>query len=182
MQRRLFLTSIVALGAAACDRSSSAAQPPAGQSPAVGLGASPEDPANPLAVTAREYMARNGRETGVISLPTGVQYKILRSGPADGPHPGTSDEVKVHYEGSLTSGEVFDSSLSRGVPAIMPLPQLIPAWQQVVPLMRPRDDWMLWVPPSQGYGPEGRPPVIPPYAVLRFRLILLDFLPAVGNA
>ncbi len=188
MNRRLFLTAAVALGAAACDRTSSRAQSPEGATPPTGgtaasdAGATAAAQNDPLAVAAREWLANNARQPGVVSLPTGVQYRVLRAGPADGAHPGRDDEVKVHYEGSLTNGQVFDSSLQRGAPAIMGLADLIPAWQQVVPLMRPRDDWMVYVPPEQGYGAEGRPPRIPPHSVLVFRLILLDFLPATGNA
>ena len=185
MNRRLFLTAALALAAAACDRGTSVAQPPAAAPPADPSAVPanpPEDPQNPLAITARDYMARNGRAEGVTTLPSGVQYKVLRSGAATGGRPSPQDEVKVHYSGSLTDGAVFDSSFSRGVPAVMPLDQLIPAWQEVLPLMRPGDDWIVTVPPAQGYGPEGRPPTIPPYSVLTFRLILLDFLPRTGNA
>lgn len=174
MNRRHFITTAAALTLAGCNRDQSSAQvPPA---------PTPEDPNDPLAVAAREFMARNGRAEGVVTLPSGVQYRVLRAGPADGARPGPTDEVKVHYQGTLTDGTVFDSSLARGVPAVMPLADLIPAWQEVVPLMRRRDDWIVTVPPAQGYGAEGRPPVIPPYSVLVFRLILLDFLPAIGNA
>lgn len=179
MHRRLFLTAAlasVAATAASCSRA---------QTPGSTSGSAADelaDATRATAVAAREWMTRNGRQPGVQTLPSGVQYRVVTSGPATGPHPGRSDDVKVHYEGALTDGTVFDSSFQRGVPAIMPLSSLIPAWQEIVPMMRRGDEWTVYVPPSQGYGREGRPPVIPPDAVLVFRLQLMDFLPSTGNA
>ena len=111
-----------------------------------------------------------------------MQYKIDRSGPTTGMKPGPNDEVKVHYEGKLVSGKIFDSSYERGAPAAMPLPALIPAWKEALQLMRPGDEWTLYVPPSQGYGEEGAGNgEIPPNSVLIFRIELIDVLPAPGR-
>lgn len=131
---------------------------------------------------AAAYMATNAKAEGVKTLPSGVQYKVVRSGPADGLKPGPNDEVKVHYEGKLVSGKVFDSSYERGAPAAMPLPALIPAWKEALQQMRPGDEWVLYVPPAQGYGEEGAGGgEIPPNSVLIFRIELIDVLPAPGR-
>src|SRR5213075_3165520 len=75
-----------------------------------------------------DFLARNAREPGVQTLPSGLQVKVLASGPAAGPSPKPGDVVKVHYEGKLVSGEVFDSSFGRNKPMLAPLGGLVPAW------------------------------------------------------
>lgn len=127
------------------------------------------------ATSANEtFLAKNAAAPGVRTLASGLQYKVLQSGPA-GPSPKPGDIVKVHYEGSLTSGEVFDSSFARGKPALMPLADLVPAWMEALPLMHVGDEWILYAPPSLGYGAEGAGP-IPPNSVLIFRIKLLGML------
>jgi peptidylprolyl isomerase/FKBP-type peptidyl-prolyl cis-trans isomerase FklB len=96
---------------------------------------------------AEAFIAKTAAEPGVQKLPSGVLYKVVRSGPEGGMKPQITDEVKVHYEGKLPDGRVFDSSYERGVPASMPLEGLIPAWQQALQQMRPGDEWVLYVPP-----------------------------------
>ena len=86
------------------------------------------------------------------------------------------DEVKVDYVGSLPSGQVFDSSIDRGQPAVMGLADLVPAWQQALPLMRPGDEWVLYVPPKLGYGETGAGGVIPPNTALVFKIKLIGVL------
>ena len=123
---------------------------------------------------AKTFMANNAKAEGVKTLPSGVQYKIVTSGPADGTSPKKSDEVKVHYEGKLLSDEIFDSSFQRGAPATFPLAGLIPAWVEALQQMKPGDEWLLYVPPEQGYGAQGAGP-IPPNSVLIFRIQLIAF-------
>jgi len=123
---------------------------------------------------AKTFMASNAKAEGVKTLPSGVQYKIVSSGPADGTSPKKSDEVKVHYEGKLLSDEIFDSSFQRGAPATFPLGGLIPAWVEALQQMKPGDEWLLYVPPEQGYGAQGAGP-IPPNSVLIFRIQLIAF-------
>ncbi len=123
---------------------------------------------------AKTFMTNNAKAEGVKTLPSGVQYKIVTSGPADGTSPKKSDEVKVHYEGKLLSGEIFDSSFQRGAPATFPLAGLIPAWVEALQQMKPGDEWLLYVPPEQGYGAQGAGP-IPPNSVLIFRIQLIAF-------
>ena len=130
---------------------------------------------------AQAFLAANAKAAGVVTLPSGLQYRIVRSGPPAGAHPHLQDEVKVNYEGKLIDGKVFDSSYARGQPAAMPLQNLIPGWIEALQLMRPGDEWILYVPPALGYGAEGNE-AIPPGSALIFRIELLDFLPGPGSA
>jgi FKBP-type peptidyl-prolyl cis-trans isomerase len=140
-------------------------------------GPSKEAKANMAASEA--FMAQNAKAPGVVTLPEGLQYKVVRSGPATGPHPALADEVKVHYEGKLLDGTVFDSSYERGVPASFVLDGLVGAWKIALQKMRPGDEWILYVPPALGYGAEDKGP-IPGNSVMIFRIELLDVLPADG--
>ena len=126
--------------------------------------------------TAAAFFPRNAKLPGVQTLPSGLQYKVLQSGPA-GPSPKEGDAIKVHYEGALTNGQVFDSSFARNQPLLMPLANLVPAWMEALPRMHVGDEWMLYVPPELGYGAQGSGP-IPPNAVLIFRIKFLGMLSA----
>jgi peptidylprolyl isomerase/FKBP-type peptidyl-prolyl cis-trans isomerase FklB len=130
---------------------------------------------------ANSFMTANAKLPGVVTLPSGLQYKIVTSGPANGPHPRASDEVKVNYEGKLVSGQIFDSSFQRGVPADFPLDGLVQGWVEALQLMRPGDEWILYVPPSLGYGDEDKGP-IPANSALIFRIQLLGVLPHPAGA
>jgi FKBP-type peptidyl-prolyl cis-trans isomerase len=129
---------------------------------------------------AKAFLAKNGKEAGVKTTASGLQFKVVRTGPASGLRPQKGDLIKVHYEGKLLDGEVFDSSYDRGAPAAMPLEHLIPGWMEALPLMRPGDEWILYVPPNLGYGAEGQGR-IPPNSALIFRIELIDLLPAPGR-
>jgi FKBP-type peptidyl-prolyl cis-trans isomerase FklB len=133
-------------------------------------------PAAPALEPAAAFLAKNATAAGVKTLPSGLQYKVITAGPA-GPSPKLGDAIKVHYEGALTNGAVFDSSFERNKPMLMPLQDLVPAWMEALPLMHVGDEWMLYVPPAMGYGSEGAGP-IPPNAVLVFRIKLLGMLSA----
>ena len=126
---------------------------------------------------AKAFLEKTAKEPGVKTLPSGLMYKVVRAGSAGAsPHPG--DEVKVNYEGKLAAtGEVFDSTYQRGQPAILPLHNLVPAWLEALPMMKPGDEWLLYVPAKLGYGDHGAGETIPPGAVLVFRIELLAFLP-----
>ena len=126
------------------------------------------------------FLDQNAKKAGVHVLPDGLQYEVVQSGPATGSHPQKGDEIKVNYEGKLIDGTVFDSSYERGQPAAMPLQHLVPGWEEALPLMRPGDVWMLYLPPKLGYGAQGQGP-IPPNAVLVFKIELIDFLPNPGR-
>ncbi len=131
----------------------------------------------PAAASGADFLAKNAHEAGVQTLPSGLQYKVVSSGPAGGPSPKPGDVIKVHYEGKLISGEVFDSSFARNKPVLMPLGDLVPAWMEALPKMKVGDEWMLYCPPSLGYGERGAGP-IPPNSVLVFRVKLLGMLSA----
>ena len=148
---------------------------------ALALAGCQEKPLPDQSSKSEAFMAENAKQAGVQTLPSGLQYKIVRSGAASGLRPQLGDEVKVNYEGKLIDGTVFDSSYERGVPAAMPLKGLIPGWLEALPLMRPGDEWILYVPPNLGYGEEGAGGKIPPGAALIFRIELLGVLPAEGR-
>jgi len=124
------------------------------------------------------FMANNSKQPGVVTLPDGLQYKIVANGPPEGAKPRVQDEVKVNYEGSLATGAqtVFDSSFKRGEPATFGLEDIIPGWTEVLELMRPGDEWTVWVPPTLGYGSDDKGP-IPGNSILKFRIQLLGVLP-----
>ena len=126
---------------------------------------------------SQSFLAQNAQKPGVVTLPDGLQYKIVRSGPADGAKPSPTDEVNVNYEGKLVDGTVFDSSYERGVPASFPLEGLVPAWKEALVMMRPGDEWTLYVPPELGYGAQDKGP-IPGNSVMIFRIELLGVLPS----
>lgn len=164
--KRILIVAAAALALAAC-------QPQNTKTAAPGAPAQQSD-------VSKTFMTKVGKEAGVKVLPSGLAYKVVRSGAPTGLKPGPNDEVKVHYEGKLDDGTVFDSSYERGQPAAMPLDRLIPAWQEALQLMRPGDEWLLYVPSNLGYGEEGAGQ-IPPGAPLIFRIELIDVLPAPGR-
>ena len=122
------------------------------------------------------YMAGVARQPGVVVTDSGLGYKVNRVGPTSGLHPRLGDQVRVGYEGRLTDGTVFDSSASNGGPLVMTVGQLVPGWNEALQLMRPGDDWTLYVPPALGYGDQPSGP-IPANSVMVFRLQLLAIVP-----
>jgi FKBP-type peptidyl-prolyl cis-trans isomerase len=137
------------------------------QAPAAAPAAAATDPA--------QFLATNAKAPGVVALPSGLQYKVIASGPA-GPSPKEGDVIKVEYEGTLLSGQVFDSTKGKK-PALMPLEDLVPAWMEAIPKMHVGDDWLIYAPPELAYGDRGVGP-IPPHSVLVFRVKLLGMLSA----
>ena len=127
---------------------------------------------NPTPDAGKAFLAQNAKATDIHVTASGVQYRILKSGPAAGAHPGPAGEVKVNYEGKLIDGTVFDSSYTRGVPAVLAVEEVIPGWQEALQLMRPGDTWLIYLPPALGYGDNAAGP-IPPGSVLVFKLELI---------
>lgn len=118
------------------------------------------------------FLIETAKQPGIVKLPSGVMYKIVSRAPTPGAQPTVSDTVKINYEGKLINGTVFDSSYARNEPAEFPLGRLVPAWQEVIPLLHVGDEVTLYTPPSQGYG-ERDMGKIPPNSTLIFRIHLL---------
>jgi peptidylprolyl isomerase/FKBP-type peptidyl-prolyl cis-trans isomerase FklB len=129
---------------------------------------------------AEFFLKSNARAEGVRTLPSGVQYKVVQSGPPGGESPDSNDLVRVDYEGTLTDGTVFDSSFQRGQPAVFTLGEVVEGWTEALQHMRVGDEWIVYLPPEQAYGEQGRPG-IPPNSVLVFRVKLLDIARAPGG-
>ena len=119
-----------------------------------------------------EFMANNKQKEGVVSLPNGIQYEVLRKG--DGAQPKADDRVTVHYTGSLLDGREFDSSKRRGEPATFSLDGVIKGWREVLPLMRVGGRWLVAIPPNLAYGINGAGAAIGPNQTLVFEIDLLD--------
>lgn len=124
----------------------------------------------------RAYFARTAREPGVAVLP-GLAYKLLKSGPADGEHPGRSDTVTVHYIGKLTDGTQFDASGGDGTgEASFKVSDVIAGFSAALKLMRPGDQWRIYIPAYLAYGDQAKPK-IPPGSTLVFDLELVSIAP-----
>ena len=141
--------------------------------------AQPMDP-NAGKAEAVAFMAKTAKEEGVQTLPSGLQYKVVQSGPAGGVSPDRNDLVKVDYEGKLVDTTVFDSSFARGAPAIFTPEEVVKGWTEALQRMKVGDEWLLYVPPALGYGERGQGE-IPPNAVLVFRIKLQDIAPTPGG-
>ena len=160
----LAMAALLAGPLAACDRAPAA----------------PDETAAQNLRAAEFFLTSNAKVEGVRTLPSGVQYKIVRSGPPGGERPDRNDLVRVDYEGTLTDGTVFDSSYQAGQPAVFTVSDVVPGWTEVLQQMRVGDEWVVYLPPALGYGEQGRPG-IPPNAVMVFRLKLLEVAPVPGG-
>ena len=118
------------------------------------------------------FLAAKAKEGGVQSLGGGIYYKVLKAG--DGAQPTAENTVKVHYEGRLIDGTVFDSSYQRGEPAVFPVTGVVPGWQVALKAMKVGDVWELYLPHYMGYGERGSGANIPPYSALVFKIELLS--------
>jgi FKBP-type peptidyl-prolyl cis-trans isomerase FklB len=120
-----------------------------------------------------KYLAENKTKAGVVTLPSGLQYSIMKEG--TGEKPASTDKVKVHYHGTLIDGSVFDSSVDRGEPAEFGVTQVIQGWVEALQLMPVGSKWKLFIPSNLAYGPQG-PPSIGPNQVLIFEVELLEIV------
>jgi FKBP-type peptidyl-prolyl cis-trans isomerase FklB len=118
------------------------------------------------------FLAANKTKEGVVTLPSGLQYKILTQG--TGPKPKASDSVVCNYKGTLIDGTEFDSSYKRGQPTTFPVDHVVKGWMEALQLMPVGSKWQLFVPPELAYGPGGRGPAIGPNATLIFEIELLS--------
>ena len=119
----------------------------------------------------KKFLAENAKKEGVTTLPSGLQYEVLKKG--DGPQPTKSDKVTVHYHGTLLDGTVFDSSVERGTPATFGVTQVIQGWVEALQLMHVGDKWKLFIPSDLAYGSRAAGPKIGPYSTLIFEVELL---------
>jgi FKBP-type peptidyl-prolyl cis-trans isomerase FklB len=117
------------------------------------------------------FLNGNKNKPGVVSTPSGLQYKILKEG--SGKMPGASDNVTVHYTGRLLDGTIFDSSVQRGTPASFSVNGVIRGWTEALQLMKEGDQWELYIPANLAYGERGAGAQIPPYATLIFEVELI---------
>jgi FKBP-type peptidyl-prolyl cis-trans isomerase len=126
----------------------------------------------PARKAGEAFLASNKAKEGVVTLPDGLQYKILTAG--SGPKPTDSDSVTVNYRGTLTNGTEFDSSYKRGQPISFPVTGVIAGWTEALKLMPVGSKWQLYIPPDLAYGDHGSPPNIGPGETLIFDVELIS--------
>jgi FKBP-type peptidyl-prolyl cis-trans isomerase FklB len=119
-----------------------------------------------------KYLAENAKKEGVVTLPSGLQYQVLKEG--NGKKPSAKDQVKCHYEGFLIDGTVFDSSVQRGEPAVFGLQQVIAGWTEGLQLMQEGAKYRFFIPYRLAYGEGGAGQLIPPFATLIFDVELIE--------
>jgi len=119
-----------------------------------------------------KYLAENAKKEGVVTLPSGLQYIVIKEG--NGKRPKATDKVKCHYEGMLVDGTLFDSSVQRGEPATFPLNQVIAGWTEGLQLMTEGSKYRFFIPYTLGYGERGAGASIPPFAALVFDVELIE--------
>ncbi len=118
-----------------------------------------------------EFLRINKEKRGVVTLPSGLQYEVLKTG--DGLKPGPNDKVRCHYHGTLIDGRVFDSSIERGQPAVFGVSQVIRGWTEALQLMNVGSKWRLFIPSDMAYGAHGAGEAIEPNMTLIFDVELL---------
>ncbi len=118
------------------------------------------------------FLSENKKKEGVKTLPSGLQYKVIKAG--TGKKPKLNDTVTVHYRGTLIDGTEFDSSFRRGQPATFPVSGVIPGWTESLPLMEEGAKWQLFIPPNLAYGERGAGGLIGPNATLIFEVELIS--------
>jgi len=120
------------------------------------------------------FLAENAKKEGIVVLPSGLQYQVLKEG--NGKKPSATDQVKCHYEGTLIDGTIFDSSYQRNEPATFGLNQVIAGWTEGVQLMSEGAKYRFFIPYNLAYGERGAGAQIPPFAALVFDVELLKVL------
>lgn len=130
-----------------------------------------EEQAKAAKAEGENFLAENAKKEGVKTLPSGLQYKVLREG--DGRKPSATDKVECHYEGTLINGEVFDSSYRHGETATFGLNQVIKGWTEGLQLMQEGAKYRFFIPYNLAYGEHGAGQSIPPYAALIFDVELI---------
>ncbi|MBR6621443.1 MAG: FKBP-type peptidyl-prolyl cis-trans isomerase [Bacteroides sp.] len=122
----------------------------------------------------KAFLAENAKREGVVTLPSGLQYEIIKEG--NGIKPNANDQVKCHYEGTLIDGTLFDSSIKRGQPTVFGVSQVIKGWVEALQLMPEGSKWKLYIPSELGYGSQQAGEMIPPYSTLIFEVELIKVI------
>ena len=122
----------------------------------------------------KAFLAENAKKEGVVTLPSGLQYEVIKEG--NGKKPSATDRVKCHYEGTLIDGTLFDSSVKRGQPAVFGVNQVIKGWVEALQLMSEGAKWRLFIPSDLGYGAQGAGEMIPPHSTLVFEVELIEVI------
>jgi FKBP-type peptidyl-prolyl cis-trans isomerase FklB len=130
--------------------------------------------AEPNKKEGKAFLDSNKNQPGVVVLPSGLQYRVIKEGA--GPKPAATDKVKVHYQGSLINGKIFDSSIQRGEPIEFNVNEVIPGWTEALQLMPVGSKWQLFIPSELGYGDAGAGTDIKPGSTLLFDVELLDIV------
>ena len=130
----------------------------------------------PMTMAGPNFLARNAVVKRVVTTASGLQYYTLKSGPKTGRSPVDGNTVTFDYEGKLTTGETFDSSFARGTPLTGGVGDFVPGFTEALKLMKPGDEWIIWIPPTLGYGERATGP-IPANSVLRFKMALRSVAP-----
>ena len=125
-----------------------------------------------LKAEGEAYLTENAKKDGVITTASGLQYTVIKEG--TGKSPKATDTVVCHYEGFLTNGTVFDSSIQRGEPASFPLNGVIAGWTEGLQLMKEGGKTRFFIPYNLAYGEAGAAGAIPPYAALIFDVELIE--------
>ncbi len=123
---------------------------------------------------SEDFLAANKNKAGVITLPSGLQYEIIKAG--TGVKPKAEDQVKCHYHGTTIDGKVFDSSVDRGEPTVFPVNRVIPGWTEALQLMPVGSKWKLYIPSALAYGERGAGQDIKPNSALIFEVELLEIV------
>ncbi|HMI78532.1 MAG TPA: FKBP-type peptidyl-prolyl cis-trans isomerase [Ferruginibacter sp.] len=127
------------------------------------------------------FLEANKKRPGVIVLPNGLQYEVVKSGDPAGIKPAATDTVLVNYAGTTIDGQEFDNSFKRGQPYKTALKDVIRGWTEILQLMRVGDRWKVYIPSDMGYGTSGNGPKIPPHSVLVFDMALEAIVPLARN-
>lgn len=134
-------------------------------------------PTPPETAAGPDFLAKNSSAKGVVTTTSGLEYFVVKSGAATGAHPTAADTATFDYEVKLLNGQVVDSSYATGEPLTGKAGDFVPGFSEALQLMRPGDEWIVWVPPQLGYGAKDVGP-IPANSVLRFKLALHKITPA----
>lgn len=133
-----------------------------------------EEKVKAVKAEGENFLAENAKKEGVVTLPSGLQYQVLKEG--NGKSPKATDQVKCHYEGTLINGKIFDSSYRRNEPATFPLNGVIAGWTEGLQLMKEGAKYRFFIPFNLAYGTRGAGQDIPPYATLIFDVELIEVI------